>query len=289
MGGLGSATGSCVNRSRRYFDDVTSDTGTHEVPAASAIKAVAALEDELRRGMYGFIRQARRPVTRDEAAASVGISRKLAAFHLDKLVDAGVLSSRCEPVGGIRKVGRTPKVYEPADTDIQVAIPARQHDVLAGILLDAVCAETADELAKDAALRIAASRGAELGVLERDRSRPGRLGAERALTLCEGMLAGHGFEPSRLTTKNVRLRNCPFHPLAAHAPALVCGINHAFLAGFLDGLQAPSVRAVLAPSPGECCVELRAVEAAGETEQAAPGGARTTASSTAHKDAPART
>ena len=55
-----------------------------------AIKAVAALSDDTRRGMYVFIRAARQPVTRDEAAASVGISRKLAAFHLDKLVDAGL-------------------------------------------------------------------------------------------------------------------------------------------------------------------------------------------------------
>ena len=60
---------------------------------APAIRAVAALDDEFRRGMYAFIRKARRPVTREEAAASVGISRKLAAFHLDKLVEADLQSS----------------------------------------------------------------------------------------------------------------------------------------------------------------------------------------------------
>ena len=36
-----------------------------------AIRAVAVLDDELRRGMYYFIRAAHRPVTRDEAAAAV--------------------------------------------------------------------------------------------------------------------------------------------------------------------------------------------------------------------------
>src|SRR5260370_27193815 len=100
-------------------------------PAEPTIRAVAALEDELRRGMYAFIRGERRPVTRDEAAASVGISRKLAAFHLDKLVESGVLRARFEPVGGVRKVGRTPKVYQPSELDIQVSIPQRQHDLLA--------------------------------------------------------------------------------------------------------------------------------------------------------------
>src|SRR5689334_25431421 len=103
-----------------------------------AIKAVAALDDELRHGMFSFIRGVRRPVSRDEAAASVGISRKLAAFHLDKLVEAGVLQARYESAGGVRKVGRRPKVYEPVADDLQVTIPQRQHDVLARVLVDAV-------------------------------------------------------------------------------------------------------------------------------------------------------
>lgn len=52
------------------------------------------------------------------------------------------------------------------------------------------------------------------------------------------------------------MRNCPFHPLAGRTPQLVCGINHAFLTGFLDALGAFTVTAVLAPRAGECCVEL---------------------------------
>nr|WP_225311823.1 transcriptional regulator [Microbispora cellulosiformans] len=222
-----------------------------------AISAVAALDDVLRQGMYAHIRRARRPVTRDEAAASVGISRKLAAFHLDKLVDAGLLRARYEPVGGIRKVGRTPKVYEPAETDIRVTIPERRHEVLADILMDAVLAEGEDGSARQAAVRVAGRRGEEIGASERARAKPGRLGAERALTLIEGLLSRHGFEPGRESPTCVRLRNCPFHPLAARAPELVCGINHAFLDGMLTGLEATRVRAVLAPRQGECCVELR--------------------------------
>jgi predicted ArsR family transcriptional regulator len=72
------------------------------------------------------------------------------------------------------------------------------------------------------------------------------------------MLERHGFEPERAEPTRVWLRNCPFQPLAGQAPDLVCGINQAYLAGFLDGLDAPAVSAVLAPRPGACCVELRA-------------------------------
>jgi predicted ArsR family transcriptional regulator len=230
---------------------------TEDSAANPAIRAVAALDDGLRRGMYAFIRRVRRPVTRDEAAAEVGISRKLAAFHLDKLVDAGLLRARFEAVGGLRKVGRTPKVYEPTEVDIRVSIPERQHDMLADVLLDAVLTETDGETARDAALRAAARRGEEEGARERARLRAGRVGAERALTVAEGVLGRLGFEPTRSTPTCVRLRNCPFHPLAAKAPDLVCGINHAYLNGFLAGLRATTVNAILAPRPGECCVELR--------------------------------
>lgn len=206
--------------------------------------------------MYEFIRRARRPVTRDEAAAAVGISRKLAAFHLDKLVGAGLLTARFEPAGGIRKVGRTPKVYEPTADDIRVTIPQRQHDLLADILLEAVLTEGEGESGHHAALRVADERGRRLGEAERERARPGRLGAERALTLAENVLAQYGFEPARTSPGALRLLNCPFHPLAAKSPDLVCGVNHAFLAGFLVGLKAPSVEASLAPCAGECCVRL---------------------------------
>jgi predicted ArsR family transcriptional regulator len=236
---------------------MTGDLNAAGGSADTSIKAIAALEDELRRGMYGFIRRAGRPVTRDEAAESVGISRKLAAFHLDKLVGAGVLRAQYQAVGGIRKVGRTPKVYEPSELDIQVSIPPRQHDILADILLGAVLTEGAAETAWDAALRVARERGRGVGGQERRQSRPGRLGAERALTLTSGVLERYGFEPARTAPTCLRLRNCPFHPLAARATELVCGINHAFLSGVLDGLDAPAVEAVLDPRPGECCVELR--------------------------------
>lgn len=222
------------------------------------IGAVAALDDDLRRTMYWLIRGAGRPVTRDEAAEHVGISRKLAAFHLDKLVSAGLLVARYEHVGGIRRVGRAPKVYEPADTEVRVSIPERRHEVLAEILLNAVLTESGEETARDAALRVAADRGLDAGRELRERLRPGRLGAERALTLLHTVLGEQGFEPARTAPACLRLRNCPFHPLAARAPDLVCALNHTYLTGLIRGLRAETVRADLAPAAGECCVELHA-------------------------------
>lgn len=224
-------------------------------------RAVALLDDELRRVMYAFIRQVRRPVTRDEAAATAGISRKLAAFHLDKLVDAGLLRAHYGTAGLRRGVGRAPKVYELTDREIQVSIPQRRHDVLAGILLQAVLTERDGETAHDATLRAAGERGDQVGSAERGHARPGRLGAERALTVASKVLERYGFEPVRERPTCVRLRNCPFHPLAAREPDAVCGVNRAFIGGLLGGLQARTLEAALEPRAGECCVELRAAHA----------------------------
>lgn len=260
-------------------------------PAGPAITAVAALADDVRRGLYAAVRAADRPLTREEAAAAVGISRKLAAFHLDKLVEAGLLLAGARPDG--HRVGRAPKAYRLAATDIRISIPPRRHDLLADILLDAVlttdraatttcpasqatdtgpaadtgpatdtgpAAGTAPTTgagpATGAAVLAARERGRAAGVAEREAVRPGRLGAERAVTLAAGVLARHGFEPVRMAPDRLRLRTCPFHPLVARAPRLVCSVNHAFLAGLLEGLDAPAVAALPAPGTGGCCVEL---------------------------------
>ena len=92
---------------------------TDDPPALpDAIHAVAALDDTLRRGMYDHIRKARAPVSRDQAAAAVGISRKLAAFHLDRLVDAGLLEvSFAPPAGAEPRIGRAPKRYRASNVD----------------------------------------------------------------------------------------------------------------------------------------------------------------------------
>ncbi|MFF1280742.1 helix-turn-helix transcriptional regulator [Streptomyces sp. NPDC058299] len=224
--------------------------------APSAIESVSVLSEGSRRRMFAFVRRAGRAVTRDEAAASVGISGKLAAFHLDKLVDVGLLRARYETPGGIRKVGRRPKVYEPTGAQITVSIPDRRHELLADLLLEAVLGEGAGEDAAQAAVRTAGRRGRRLGEAAREETRPGRLGPERGLTACEGLLEGYGYEPVREAPTRLRLRNCPFHPLAAKAPGLVCGMNQAFLSGYLTGLEVRGVQAVLAPEPGECCVRL---------------------------------
>jgi predicted ArsR family transcriptional regulator len=110
------------------------------------IASLALLAERGRRDLYEFVRRANGPVTRDEAAASTGISRRLAAFHLDKLVHAGLLRAHTDrPAAG---VGRRPKVYEPEPVELAVSVPARQYGLLAELLVDAVTATSAPDRAE---------------------------------------------------------------------------------------------------------------------------------------------
>lgn len=222
----------------------------------NAVAAIAALDDDVRRGLYEYVRAAGAPVTRECAADAVGISRKLAAFHLDKLVDLGLLESGFS-AAEVRRVGRAPRVYQPTGTEISVQVPERTPELLAGILVEAVTGQRDGENGTAAAMRVARSRGTAAGSRARSHTRAGRIGAERAIAVAEELLTEHGFEPYRVDGV-VRLRNCPFHPLAAKSPEFVCGLNHEYLAGVLDGIGADGrIIAELAPRPGECCVQIR--------------------------------
>ncbi|SIS02411.1 helix-turn-helix transcriptional regulator [Micromonospora avicenniae] len=211
--------------------------------AAASWQAVTALVDQVRRALYDYVRGQDHPVTRDEAADAQGISRSLAAFHLDKLVAARLLQARYEaPADQPRGRGRTPKVYEAAPGGISLTIPERRYDLIGEILAQAVAEDPTD--ARSAALRLAEQRGVTIG-----RQDAGR-GTVAAL------LDELGFEPVD-HDELIRLRNCPFHQLAVQQTELVCGLNQAFVAGLLDGLGRTELHARLVPTAGACCVQVR--------------------------------
>jgi predicted ArsR family transcriptional regulator len=204
---------------------------------------VTALVDPSRRVLYTYVRRAGHPVTRDEAADATRISRSLAAFHLDKLVDAGVLHARYQaPPDRPRGRGRSPKVYEFTGDTVTVTIPERRYQLIAEILAAAVDREPAD--AKHAATRRAHEHGQNLGTALADNG-----------TGLNAALQHLGYEPDE-SIGTVLLHNCPFHALAARHTALVCGLNRAFLAGLLEGLATTDRQALLSPGPGRCCVAL---------------------------------
>jgi predicted ArsR family transcriptional regulator len=214
-----------------------------------AISAIGALEDGLRRRMYLFIRDQTHPVSRDEAAEQVGISRGLAAFHLDKLVERGLLKSiYAHPEGRpSNRVGRSSKLYQPADDSVEVSVPRRRYDLIADALAEAVQSAGGE----GAACAIAGRKGVALG-----RQAPVAAG-ETGLDTTVRLLKGQGFEPARVSGDDrVVLRNCPFREVAQRSPELVCRMNLAFIQGVLEGLEVRGAGAHLDPAPTRCCITL---------------------------------
>jgi predicted ArsR family transcriptional regulator len=222
--------------------------------------AVAALDDELRRRMYLFIRASGRPVSREEVAADAGVSRKLAAFHLDKLVDRGLLeASYARPPGrGGRGAGRSAKYYRPSEREFDVTIPERTYDVIGSILIGAIEEQRPGERVEDAARRVARGVGEGVGRAERERVRLPAPGAERAMSVATEVLSSCGYEPYTDDDGSVRVRNCPFHALAEQDRDLVCGLNRELVEGIVAGLGNETVDVALDRRPDECCVRLSA-------------------------------
>ncbi|MFD6531154.1 helix-turn-helix transcriptional regulator [Streptomyces sp. NPDC060184] len=209
------------------------------------------LQDPVRRRLYEYVVAQGREVGRNEAAEAAGVTRTLAAHHLDKLTGAGLLEGASRRLSGRSGpgAGRPAKVYRRVRAEFAVSLPARDYRTAAELL-----AEAAEEAGLDAGLGAAARRRGE--ALRGTATPCGDL--EEAARL----LAARGYEPhlegegaqegAEAVAPVVRMRNCPFHAVAERFPPLVCGMNLALLEGLL-GADGP-VRARMDPRPGECCV-----------------------------------
>jgi hypothetical protein len=109
-----------------------------------AMAAIGLLADEPRQRLYRFVRAQPTLVTLDQAAAAAGISRKLAAFHLAKLVSAGLLETAAPRPGQPPPRPRPrprPKACQPVATEVAISVPQRRYDALGEMLAQAIVAE----------------------------------------------------------------------------------------------------------------------------------------------------
>lgn len=220
------------------------------------IEAVSLLSEPARRALYGAVVDATRAITRDEAAAAAGVSRALAAFHLDKLVEAGLLDVEYRRLSGRTGpgAGRPSKLYRRGAREVGVSLPARYYEVPAQLLATAI-EELTGPTPPDAVRSAAHDLGERIGAAARRRSGP-RPSRRRLRASLEETLEARGYEPTETPSGEIRLRNCPFHALVEGHRDLVCNMNLALAGGILDGLGDDRLRARLDPQPGECCVAI---------------------------------
>jgi predicted ArsR family transcriptional regulator len=215
----------------------------------SAYSAIGALSDPTRRRLYDVVVDHPDGVGREEAAREAGVPPHAARFHLDKLVEEGLLSVDHRRLTGRTGpgAGRPAKVYRRSAVEVAVSLPERGYDLVGGVFAAAVqralagapLTEVLAEEARTAGRRDGTTYDGTGGELERS----------------AGVLAARGFEPTRVGD-GLELRNCPFDALAREHTALVCGVNHDYVGGVLEGLGCDRARARLDPGPHRCCVRV---------------------------------
>lgn len=228
---------------------------------ASQVSGVAALAEPVRRDLYLYVAAQTDPVSRDQAAAGVGVPAHTAKFHLDRLADEGLLDVEYRRLSGKAGpgAGRPTKLYRRAAREVSVSLPPREYDLAATIMAAAIEASVHDGTPLHEALReCAVQAGRELA--------PAREAPDDVppLDVVCAVLADHGYEPRAEPEddggERVVMANCPFHALSRTHTELVCGLNTDLVSGLTQALGRGLVSARLEPAPGRCCVVLRTRE-----------------------------
>lgn len=213
----------------------------------SDVNAVALLDEPTRRALYEWVAAQPAEVSRDDAASAIGITRALAAFHLDRLARAGLLDTEYRRLRGKSGpgAGRPAKLYRRSAREVEVSLPDRRYGFAAELFARAL-----ERTAEGGLDQVAYKAGLQFG-----REAQGVAGAPKNRML--NVLAHGGYEPVIDGDGVVRLRNCPFHALAASHADVTCGMNLAMAKGMVEGLDDPGLKPELDPQPGWCCVVFR--------------------------------
>jgi predicted ArsR family transcriptional regulator len=226
---------------------------------AADVAGISALAEPARRALYLYVVGQSDPVSRDQAAQGVDLPRHTAKFHLDRLVDAGLLEVEFRRLTGRQGpgAGRPAKLYRRSSRDVSVSLPVRRYGLAGEILASAMerlprSRKRVSEAVASSARKAGQQTGAE--------ARASGIGAEArtALESLLALLAAHGYEPRR-EGDTVVLANCPFHELSRQHTELVCGMNAEFIGGLCAGLGHESFEPRLDPGADRCCVTLTAV------------------------------
>jgi predicted ArsR family transcriptional regulator len=199
-------------------------------------EALASLGDPLRRALYSFVAASPEAVSRDDAADAVEVSGHVAAYHLNRLAEDGLLEVEFRRLSGKTGpgAGRPSKLYRRSDQVHEVSIPPRRYELAARILLDATRESRLDAGALTDAAR--------------------RTGEEMGKAGLRAALEATGYEP--VTEEGeTRFRNCPFHVLRDRDQETTCGLNLALVEGMVEG-AASKTDAALVFEEGYCCVRL---------------------------------
>ena len=200
---------------------------------------VAALGDPTRRRVFFTVREAGELMGKVDVAEAVGITRRLAGFHLDKLVEQGFLRAEFQRRNGRTGpgAGRPAKLYALAESEEDSRLNVKHYDLLAELLLKAM-SDRSGEDPQEVLERVGYEFGRELGEAERQAGRsPSYATTTDAVTGVVGVLTRFGFGATESEGGGFTARMCPFEEMAKVDPQRVCGLDRAIWRGVLSAFN----------------------------------------------------
>jgi predicted ArsR family transcriptional regulator len=214
------------------------------LPWAERMAALASLNDEKRRQLFELVASWQGPAGRDDVARATGIPRSTVSFHLDRLVQDGLLAVEFHKPPGKTGPGsgRPAKMYRRVADEIGASVPDRNYDLAGELMAAAIERSTAGgEPVADSLPAVAFREGGAM--------------AESAEAL-EDFLVQAGYRPEPDGDGGFLLPNCPFHRLSDKHPGVVCTMNGAFLRGAATRFDGSADRIAPADLPGHCCARI---------------------------------
>jgi predicted ArsR family transcriptional regulator len=218
---------------------------------ARRVSMLGALSDPVRRALYRFVAEQPGAVSREQAADGVAVPHHKAKFHLDRLVDEGLLVTEFRRLTGRTGpgAGRPAKLYRRVRKEVSVSVPSRRYDLAGRVLADAT-ARALEGRPIEEALEDAAIDAADAVVVADTEDK----GADELTRVAEA-LAPLGYEP-RVDEPEVHLANCPFDRLAADHPEVVCRMNRTFVDAVVDRLDCGDLETGSSSAGDHCCVRV---------------------------------
>ncbi len=225
---------------------------------ADPAPAVVAL-GESRSRVLDLLRAADTPVGVQEIAERAELHPNTARFHLDGLVEAGMVERYSESSG---QPGRPRTVYRARPA--AAATGQRSYRLLAEMLTTLIAEHVPQPEAA------ATEAGRVWGGYLTQRPAPfDRVDAHEAVERLVGVLSEIGFDPAsdtpppasgreEKTGLRVRLRHCPFREVAERHQDVVCALHLGLMQGTLGELRAPVSADRLEPfvEPSLCIAHL---------------------------------
>ena len=221
---------------------------------AADLTAVALLAEPTRQRLYLYLRERNEPVGREEAARHAGIKPRLAAFHLDRMADAGLLEVGYRRLSGRvgPGAGRPAKVYSVSPRSFSVDIPQTRYALAASMMATALSAGGPRADGTKSLQDVASAVGESLGDEIRRQTRA--KGARQEAV--QGKLKQLGYEPQVQESGEWTMRNCIFSELSDSHRELVCPMNAALVTGMLNGAHLSSLHVESGKTRPGCCVRV---------------------------------